>query len=88
MWSRAWRKGHPETAPPGDPPHIQSPNPDTVVNAKKCMLTGAWYSRLLRDCQSPQIQRQMLTANHWTEHGDLDGGGRERTKTAEDFITS
>jgi hypothetical protein len=30
-----------KAAPPGDPSHIQSPNPDTIVDAKKCMLTGA-----------------------------------------------
>jgi hypothetical protein len=35
------RKGHPETAPPGDPSHIQSPNPDAIVDAGKCLLTGA-----------------------------------------------
>ena len=28
-----------ETAPPGDPSHIQSP--DTIVDANKCLLTGA-----------------------------------------------
>jgi hypothetical protein len=27
--------------PPGDPPHIQSPNPDTTVDTNKCLLTGA-----------------------------------------------
>jgi hypothetical protein len=35
------RKGHPETAPSGDPSHIQSPKLVTIVEAKKCMLTGA-----------------------------------------------
>ena len=35
------RKGHPETAPPGDPSHTQTPNPDTIADAKKCLLTGA-----------------------------------------------
>jgi hypothetical protein len=35
------RKGHPETALPGDPYHIQSPIPDTIVDANKCLLTGA-----------------------------------------------
>ena len=34
-------KGHPETAPPGDPSCIQTLNADTIVNAKKCLLTGA-----------------------------------------------
>ena len=35
------KKGHPETAPPGDPSHKQLPKADTSVNAKKSMLTGA-----------------------------------------------
>ena len=28
-------KNHPETAPPGDPSLIQSPNPDTIAHASK-----------------------------------------------------
>ena len=28
-------------SPPGDPSHIQSPNTDTILVAKKCMVTGA-----------------------------------------------
>jgi hypothetical protein len=31
---------HPETAPPGDPSHIQPPNPDTIAFASKILLTG------------------------------------------------
>jgi hypothetical protein len=31
-------KGHPDTAPPGDPSHIQPPNPDDIVDAGKCLL--------------------------------------------------
>jgi hypothetical protein len=34
-------KTHPGTVLPGDPSHIQLPNPDTIVDAKKCMLKGA-----------------------------------------------
>jgi hypothetical protein len=30
----------PETAPPRDPSHIQSLNADTIVDAKKCIVTG------------------------------------------------
>jgi hypothetical protein len=41
MWSRDEGKGHPETSPSGDTSHIQSPNPDTSVDAYKCLLTGA-----------------------------------------------
>ena len=33
------RKGHPETAPPGDPSHTQTPNTDIIVDAKKCLVT-------------------------------------------------
>ena len=34
-------KSHPETTPPGDPFHIQTPIPDTIADAKKHLLTGA-----------------------------------------------
>ena len=40
-WSRDQRKGHPETVSLGNTSHIQSPNPDTVVDDNKCWLTGA-----------------------------------------------
>ena len=40
---------HQETAQPGDPSHIQLQNADTIVDAKKGLLTGAWYSCILRD---------------------------------------
>ena len=83
---RDWRKGHPETAPAGDPLHIQSPNPDTIVDAKRCLLTRAWYSCLLRgSTRAWQIQRKMLTANHWPDHGVPNRGVRERTEGSEDF---
>jgi hypothetical protein len=26
---------------PGDPFHIQTPNPDSIADANKCLLTGA-----------------------------------------------
>ena len=29
-----------QTAPPGAPSLIHSPNPDTIVDVKKCMLRG------------------------------------------------
>jgi hypothetical protein len=35
------KKGHPEIAPPGDPFLIQTPNTDTIVDAKKCLLSKA-----------------------------------------------
>jgi hypothetical protein len=85
VWSRDWRKGPPETPPPGDPSYIQTPNPDTIADAKKCLLIEAWYSYLLRSSvRALQIQRQMLATNLWNEHGIPNGGVRERTEGAED----
>jgi hypothetical protein len=40
FWSCDGRKGHPETAPPGDPSHNQPPNPDTIAYASKILLKG------------------------------------------------
>jgi hypothetical protein len=51
VWRRDWWKGHPETAPPGDPSHMQLSNLDTIVEARKCLLKGAWYGFLLKLCQ-------------------------------------
>jgi len=66
------------------PIYIQPPNPDNIADAKKCMLTGAWYSCLLRgSARAWQIQRQMLAANYWTENGVPIGGIRERIEGAE-----
>jgi hypothetical protein len=49
VWSRDWRKGHPETAPLGDPSHI--PNLDATVDAGKCLLIEAWYGCLLTNTE-------------------------------------
>jgi hypothetical protein len=48
VWSRDWRKGHPETAPPGDLSHIQPPNPDIMVDDRKCLLIETWCGCHLR----------------------------------------
>ena len=42
----------PETVPSGDPSHKRPPNPDTIADANKSLLTGAWYSCLLRGSAS------------------------------------
>jgi hypothetical protein len=56
----------------------------TIADAKKCLLTGACCSCLLRSsAKACKIQRQMLAANHWTEHRVPNGGVRERTEGAE-----
>ena len=89
VWSREWKKGHPEIAPLGDPSHIQSPNPDTIVHVKKYLLTGAWYSCLLRgSARVWQIQRHVPAANHWTECRVPNGGVREKTERAEGLYNS
>jgi hypothetical protein len=54
------------------------------VDAKKCLLTRAWYSCLLTgSARAWQIQRQLLTANHWTEHGVPNEGVGKRTEGAQ-----
>jgi len=84
MWSWNWKKGNPETATHRDPSHMQSRNPVTIEDAKRYMLTGAWYSCLLRvSDRAWQIQRQMLTDNHWTENSVPNGRVRESTEVAE-----
>jgi hypothetical protein len=68
VWSRNWRKGHTKTVPPGDPSHIQPPNPDAIVDAWKCLLIEAWYGCLLRGSfRVWQIQKRKLLGSHWTE---------------------
>ena len=84
-----WRTGHPGTLPTGDSSHIQLSNPDTTVDAKKCMLKGAWYCLLLRGpARALQIQRQMLIAILWTGCGVPNRGVRERTEGVEGFCNS
>jgi hypothetical protein len=63
----------------------QSPHADISVDAKKCMLAGAWYSCLLRaSARAWHINTEMmLTANHWTDHEVPNGGVRERTEGTE-----
>ena len=49
------------------------------MDNKKCIQKGACYGCLqMGPARVFQIQRQMLAANHWTEHGvameELEGG--------------
>jgi len=85
VWSRDWRKGHKEPSHRGIKPiYIQPPKLDNIDEAMKCMLTGTWYSCLLRgSARLCQIQRRMLAANHWTENRVPNGGIRERIEGAE-----
>jgi len=56
----------------------------TIAGAKKCLLTEVRYECLLRgSARDFLIQMRMLAANRWTEHGDPNGGVRERTEGAE-----
>ena len=32
--------------------HLQIPKPDTIVDAKKCLLSGAWHNSPLRSSAS------------------------------------
>jgi len=51
--------------PTWDPSHMQPPNPVTIADVKKCMLTGAWCGCLLRgSARALLLQMRMLAANH------------------------
>ena len=64
--------------------HKQPPNPDTMADANKSLMTGAWYNCLLGCSASAwQIQKWMLTIIHWTEHKILNEGARESNQGAE-----
>ena len=41
-----------KTASPRDPFHLQTSNPGTISDAKKHLLTGAWYGCSLRGSTS------------------------------------
>jgi hypothetical protein len=63
---------------------MQSPNPDTFIDSKKCLLTGGGYSCPLRSsARALPIQMQMHTAKHLTEHRSPSGGFKGKTKGAE-----
>jgi hypothetical protein len=83
MWIRDCRNDHPETAPLGDPSHKQPPNPDTIADANKSLLTGVLYSCLLGGSANAwQIKRQVLSVIHWKEHRAPNEGSRESTQGA------
>ena len=42
------KERHAETAPPRDPSHRPTPNPYTIADAKKHLLTETWHSCSLR----------------------------------------
>jgi hypothetical protein len=59
------RQDHPETATAGNPSHKQPPNPDTIADTNKSLLTGDSYNCLLRGSTSVRlIQKCMLTVIH------------------------
>ncbi|EDM14405.1 rCG65932 [Rattus norvegicus] len=62
----------------------EPPNPVTIAEAKKCLLTGTWYGCFLRgSSRALLIQVRMVAANHWTEQGDPNAGVREKMEGAE-----
>ena len=78
-WNREWKNSLPETTPFRDPSHLQTPNSDTITDAKKHLLTGAHYGcYLLGSTSTWPIQMQILTANHGTEPRKPNGRSRRR----------
>jgi hypothetical protein len=76
-------RGNPETSPPRDSSHLQTPNQDTISDAKKYLadlsLVPLSSERL---CQHLK-QMEILTTKHWTEPGDDNGRVRGSVEGAE-----
>jgi hypothetical protein len=78
------KEGPSRDCPPGDPSHKLQPNQDTTAYANNILLTGPWYSCLLKGSSSAwQIQKWMLSVIHWMEHKVLNEEAREITEVAE-----
>jgi hypothetical protein len=77
------RKGYPETTQPKDPSHLQTPNPNTIADAKKLLLTGAWYDCTLHLIMATLIRnhfikdssqlRDLAHYQYVRKHGDCTG---------------
>ena len=59
---------------------MQPPNPDTTADAKKCLLTGAWYSYPLIGSARAYAIQMWPAVNHQTEHKAPNVGVRGRTE--------
>jgi hypothetical protein len=58
---------------------MQTPNPDTILDAKKRI----WVCLLRSRARALQIQRQMFAANHWTKRQVPNRGHKEGAEGAE-----
>ena len=74
---------HAETAPPGDPSHIQPPNPDVIADAGKCLLIWLIWLSPERLCQSLTNIEEETRSQPWTKLGGPDRGVGEGTGGAE-----
>jgi hypothetical protein len=63
---------------------LPTPNPNTIADAKKSLLTVIWYGSSLRGSANTQtIQVEILTSNHQTVPEDVNGRVRGRIVEAE-----
>jgi hypothetical protein len=66
---------------------MQTPNTDTIADAKKCLLIRALYSCLLRgSARAWPIQMRMLAANHLNMRSPVEELG-EGLKELKGFAT-
>ena len=57
------KKGSTKAASPGEPLYMQPPNPNTITDAKKCLLAGTRYGCLLRgSAKVVQMQLRMFAS--------------------------
>jgi hypothetical protein len=69
---------------PSAPSVLLPPNPDTIADANKILLTGALYSCTLVGSDSAwKIYKWMLTVMYWMKHRTPNGEARESTQGPE-----
>ena len=82
MWSRDWRKDHPETVPPRDPSYIQSQNTDAIVDDNKCLLTGTYCLLRGSDKYSTGYSQPIIGLSTRSPMEKLQKGPKEQKKLA------
>jgi hypothetical protein len=88
VWSKVWRKGYLETAPPEDPSHIESPNPDTIVMMGSATDRSLIWLSPERLCQTlTNTEVEVRSHNHWTGHCVHSGGVLEGIEVVEEVCS-
>jgi hypothetical protein len=82
VWSRDWRNYHLEIAPPGNPSHIQSPNPDTFIMPTRVywqepVIAVSWEALPVPDKHRNGCSKPSIGLNLGSPMKELDKGPKK-----------